>query len=74
MKRQPPNAPPSNVYDLCRYNPTERVSVVYPDDTYGTIAASAFVRAVRSTEGVNVGSNAAGEMPATIEIVRRFVQ
>eukprot|EP00752_Nemacystus_decipiens_P004321 g3946.t1 len=50
--------------------PAERVSVIYPDDTYGTIAASAFVRAVRSTEGINVDSNAAGEMPSTIELVR----
>eukprot|EP00903_Cladosiphon_okamuranus_P014086 g13093.t1 len=50
--------------------PKERVSVVYPDSAYGTIAASAFVRAVRSTEGINVDSNAAGEMPSMIELVR----
>lgn len=49
----------------------ERVSVIYPDDTYGNIAASAFVRAVRSTEGVNIDSNAAGETPSTIELVKR---
>ncbi|CAM9570734.1 unnamed protein product, partial [Scytosiphon promiscuus] len=50
---------------------TERVSMIYPDDTYGTIAASAFVRAVKSTEGINVDSNAAGQTASTIELVKR---
>ncbi|CAM9202083.1 unnamed protein product, partial [Hapterophycus canaliculatus] len=49
----------------------ERVSLIYPDDTYGTIAASAFVRAVKTTNGINVDSNAAGQMPSTIELVKR---
>ena len=51
-----------------RYQTTERVSVIYSDDTYGPIAASAFARAARSTIGINVDYNAAGQSPSTIDI------
>ncbi|CAB1099788.1 unnamed protein product [Ectocarpus sp. CCAP 1310/34] len=52
------------------YRATERVSMIYTDDTYGTIAASAFVRAVRRTEGINIDSTAAGPMPSSIELAK----
>ena len=42
--------------------------MIYPEDTYGPIAASAFIRAVRSTIGINVDSNAAGEFSSTIDL------
>lgn len=51
-----------------RIKNTERVHVIYPDDTYGPIAASAFVRAVGSTIGINVNYNAAGQTSSTIDI------
>eukprot|EP00904_Undaria_pinnatifida_P014240 jgi/Undpi1/9947/HiC_scaffold_28.g12401.m1 len=50
------------------YQTTERVSVIYADDSYGPIAVSAFVRAARSTIGINIDYNAAGQMPSTIDI------
>eukprot|EP00904_Undaria_pinnatifida_P014241 jgi/Undpi1/9948/HiC_scaffold_28.g12402.m1 len=50
------------------YKTTERVYMIYPEDTYGPIAASAFIRAVRSTIGINVDSNAAGEFSSTIDL------
>ncbi|CBJ28350.1 conserved unknown protein [Ectocarpus siliculosus] len=52
------------------YRTTERVSMIYSDDTYGAVAASAFVRAVRRTEGMNIDSTAAGEMPSSIELAK----
>lgn len=58
---------------LVRKHADERVFMIYPDDTYGTIAASAFVRAAREVEGINIDSNAAGEFPSKIEIVKRRV-
>ena len=51
-----------------RYYTTERVSVIYTDDAYGAIAASAFARAARTTTGTNVDNNLAGQSASTIDV------
>lgn len=51
-----------------RYYSEERVSVIYADNTFGNLAASGFTRAVKNMVGINVDFNAAGPLPATIEI------
>ena len=56
-----------------RYQATERVSVIYPDDAYGSIAASAFAGAARSTTGINVDYTAAGQSPSTIDVAASWV-
>lgn len=51
-----------------RSQTSERVYVLYPDDEYGPVAASAFARAVRRTTDINVDYNAARQSPSTIHI------
>ncbi|CAM9520631.1 unnamed protein product [Ascophyllum nodosum] len=50
------------------YHSEERVSVLYADSTFGNLAASGFNRAVMNTVGINIDFNAAGPLPATVDI------